>query len=268
MTKLFFILSVILIITSCNNGNKPDVAAGEDPNPPPPTILFQVVKQYPHDTASFTQGLVVEKGQLYESTGLNGSSWLGPLDLQTGKINRKVILDDEYFGEGNTILNGKIYLLTWQNKKGFVYDLNTFKKLREFSYVTEGWGITNDGHNLIMSDGSSNLFFLNPDTLNLVRTLTVTDNYGPVPNLNELEYINGFIYANQWQTPYILKIKPEDGKVVGRLDFKNLEKDLEAKNPGFNFSDYVLNGIAWDSTAGKMYVTGKKWPTLYEIRMQ
>lgn len=267
MIRLISGFFVSMLAIACNDT---PTEQGSEPatNPAPPAILFQVVKQYPHDTASFTQGLIVEKGQLYESTGLNGSSWVGPVDISTGKINRKVDLAEEYFGEGITILNGKLYQLTWQNKKGFVYDAKSFKKLGEFPYVTEGWGLTTDGRNLIMSDGSSNLFYLHPDTLKVYKTLTVTDNYGPVPNLNELEFMEGYIYANQWQTPYILKIDPADGKVVGRMDFKNLEAELGARNPGFNFSDYVLNGIAYDSTSKKLYVTGKKWPTMYEIKVQ
>jgi len=267
MKLLLYGLLLICATAACSDADNSG-SAGPDPNPAPPNVLFQVINQYPHDTAAFTQGLVVENGVLYESTGLYGSSWLGPVSLKTGKIDRKVDLSQDFFGEGIAILNGKIFQLTWQNKKGFVYDLKTFKKLQEFSYVTEGWGLTTDGKDLIMSDGSSNLFYLNPDTLKVFKTVTVTDNYGPVPNLNELEYIDGFIYANQWQTAYILKINPADGKVVARMDFKNLESDLGSKNPGFNFSDYVLNGIAYDSVAKKLYVTGKKWPTMYEIKMQ
>jgi glutaminyl-peptide cyclotransferase len=268
MKHLLFSLFSVIIFAACNDSAGNNTGTDSDPNPAPPNILFQVINQYPHDTAAFTQGLAVENGILYESTGLYGASWVGPVSLTTGKIDRKVNLNDQFFGEGIAILNGKVFHLTWQNKKGFVYDLKTFKKLKEFSYVTEGWGLTTDGKDLIMSDGSSNLFYLNPDTLKVYKTVTVIDNYGPVPNLNELEFIDGYIYANQWQTPYILKINPADGKVVARMDFKNLETDLGSKNPGFNFSDYVLNGIAYDSVSKKLFVTGKKWPTMYEIKMQ
>ena len=267
MNGLLYGLFSLILLSACND-TADNTSTEAETNPPAPTILFQVINQYPHDTAAFTQGLAIQDGIIYESTGLNGSSWVGPVSLQTGRIDRKVDLADEYFGEGITILNGKVFHLTWQNKKGFVYDLKSFKKLKEFSYVTEGWGLTNDGKDLIMSDGSSNLFYLNPDTLKVYKTVTVIDNYGPVPNLNELEFINGYIYANQWQTPYILKIDPADGKVVARMDFKNLETDLGSKNPGFNFSDYVLNGIAYDSVSKKLFVTGKKWPTMFEIKMQ
>ncbi len=257
------ILFVLTLLYSCGS-NDSNSDSMDDSSASVPSILFQVVKKYPHDTASFTQGLVVHNGQLLESTGMPNTSWLGPLNLQTGEIDKKVNLAEQFFGEGITILNNRIYQLTWQNKKGFIYDAETFKKTGEFNYPTEGWGITNDGQYLIMSDGTSNLFYMTPDSVKLVKTLSVTDNYGPVPNLNELEYIEGFIYANQWQTPYILKIDPATGSVVGRLDFKKIQQELEASNPEMDF----LNGIAYDSASKKIYVTGKRWPALFEIRIQ
>lgn len=255
------------MLNSCSDT---DTGAGENNNatPAPPTLMYNVVKVHPHDTASFIQGLAVSGGQLFESTGQYGTSWVGPLDLETGKIDRKISLPQEQFGEGITILNDKLYHLTWQNRKGYVYDLKTFNKIQEFSYMTEGWGITNDGSHLIMSDGSSNLYFFSPDSIRLVKTVGVTDNVGPVPNLNELEFIDGYIYANQWQTTYILKIEPSTGAVVGRLDFKQLENDVASKMPGADFAENALNGIAYDSLSKKIYVTGKRWPHLYEIKFQ
>lgn len=257
-----FILFLVAI-SACNDEDQDQ--ANISPNPPTPVIQFQVVNQYPHDTASFTQGLVIYNGGLIESTGMPNTSWIGPVDKSNGTIERKVSLPGDYFGEGITVLNDKIYQLTWQNKKGFIYDAKTYKKIGEFSYVTEGWGITNDGQHLIVSDGTSNLFYYTPDTVKLVKTISVTDNYGPVPNLNELEYIDGFIYANQWQTPYILKINPE-GKVVGKLDFKKVQDELQQKHPYLDFSNQTLNGIAYDSSTRQVFVTGKNWPVMYEVR--
>lgn len=265
LINVFGIL-IIFIATLCASCNDSDNTQGTDAVPPPPTIMYQVIGQHPHDTASFTQGLAMHDGKILESTGLHSYSWLGPLDVKTGRIDKKINLANEYFGEGITVLNGKIYHLTWQNKKGFIYDAATFKKIGEFQYPTEGWGLTSDSSRLIMSDGSSHLYFYDPSGFRLLKTLSVTDNYGPVPNINELEYINGYIYANQWQTPYILKIDTAEGKVIGRLDLQSIQKDLKAKHPYIDFSDMVLNGIAYDPQENKMYVTGKKWPALYEIK--
>lgn len=258
------LIAALVIFTACKDEDQDQDNIA--PNPPIPNIQFQVIKEYPHDTASFTQGLVVHNGQLIESTGMPNTSWLGPVEASNGTINKKVSLPGNFFGEGITILNDKIYQLTWQNKKGFIYDAKTFKKTGEFAYVTEGWGITTDGQHLIVSDGTSNLFYYTPDSVKLVKTISVTDNYGPVPNLNELEYIDGFVYANQWQTPYILKIDKE-GKVVGKLDFKRVQDELQQKYPYLDFSNQTLNGIAYDSATKKVYVTGKNWPVMYEVRL-
>lgn len=257
------LISGLVILLACNSTDSNNDSM-DNSVVSVPSIMYQVVKKYPHDTASFTQGLVVHNGQVLESTGMPNTSWLGPVDLETGVIDKKVNLAEQYFGEGITILNDKIYQLTWQNKIGFIYDAKNFKKIGEFSYPTEGWGLTNDGHYLIMSDGSSNLFYMTPDSVKHVKTLSVTDNYGPVPNLNELEFIEGFIYANQWQTSYILKIDPQTGSVIGKLDLKKIQQELVAVNPEMDF----LNGIAYDSASKKIYVTGKRWPAMYEIKMQ
>lgn len=266
MRTTISLLFIMFVMAGCAD-NDADVN-GEDPNPPPPSILYNVINILPHDTASFTQGLVVHKGTLIESTGMPGTSWVGPVDPQTGRIDRKIDLPEEFFGEGITVMNNKIYHLTWTSHRGFVYDADTFKKLREFNYVMEGWGITNDGTNLIVSDGSSNLYYFEPDSIKLIKTINVTDNVGPVPNLNELEFIDGYIYANQWQTSYILKIDPASGQVVGRADFRGLLDDVKAKQPGINFTDNALNGIAYDTASKRIFVTGKRWPNLFEIRFQ
>ena len=264
MKKFFFFLSLSLAAFSCSNNT--DSTAEE--NAGPPLLPYNVVNIYPHDTASFTEGLLVHNGQLYESTGGTPQrdkyiSWFGPVDLKSGKAVRKVMLDTSYFGEGITILNGKIYQLTWEDQIGFVYDEKTLAKIKEFKYSGEGWSLTNDGKSLIMSDGSSNLKYLDPETLQVQKIVGVEDNNGPVSNINELEWIKGAIYANVWQTSYIIKIDPASGKVLGKFDLSALYKEAKQK---FEQAD-VLNGIAYDSTTKKVYVTGKTWPNLYEIKI-
>lgn len=264
----FFSIAVFIIACS-NNGN--DETAGGNPSEAgsagPALINYAVLNVFPHDTASFTEGLLVHEGQLYESTGGQPGvneyrSWFGPVDLKTGKAVRKVMLDTTYFGEGITILNNKLYQLTWEDHRGFVYDLASLKKIRDFRYNTEGWSLTNDGKQLIMSDGTSNLQYLDPDSLKVLKILGVQDNNGPVGNINELEYIDGYIYANQYLTTNILKIDPANGNVVGRADFSNLERELKSKYPFI----LEMNGIAYDAASKKIYITGKAWPNLYEVK--
>jgi glutamine cyclotransferase len=173
-----------------------------------------------------------------------------------------VALDTQYFGEGITIFKGKLYQLTWTHKKGFVYDVKTFKKLGEFTYNTEGWGLTHDSTSLIMSDGSSNLYYMDPATFRNTKIVGVTDRGSPVSNLNELEYIDSFIYANQWQTPYILKIDPSSGQIVGRLDLSALVHRMDSLAPGHDY----LNGIAYNPATKTIFITGKRWPFMYEIK--
>jgi glutaminyl-peptide cyclotransferase len=272
MKKLSIIIVLLFVIAvSCNDSG---TTSGKSITPDagttaPAVIPFAIINKYPHDTASFTQGLTFYKGQLMESTGSpdnipNNGSWLGPVELTTGKSDKKVTLDKEYFGEGMTVLNDKVYYITWQSKKGFVFDVHTFKKLKEFSYNTDGWGLTNDGKSIIMSDGTNKLYFYQPDSLRLLNIVSVNDNNGPVANINELEFVDGFIYANQWETPYILKIDPASGRVEGRMD---LSKLLTEVTNTFSGAD-VVNGIAYDSTTKKLIITGKKWPNLFEIKLQ
>jgi glutamine cyclotransferase len=276
MKKTIFPFLLLGGLLSCNgsSSNNGDNGNGgnDNTNSVPPLISFSIINSYPHDTASFTQGLAIYKGQLYESTGSpantpNNGSWVGIVDLSTGKIQKKVQLPKELFGEGITIINDKVYQITWTDKKGFIYAVNTLKKLKEFSYKTDGWGITNNGKELIMSDGTSTLTFLNPDSLVVKRTITVSDNNGPVGNINELEFIDGAVYANQWETPYILKIDANTGQVTGRLDLSETAKQIENKYYPGDESNAVLNGIAYDADSHKIYITGKKWPALYEIRI-
>ena len=264
--------SLPVFFVSCNNAARdtPATESEKVADNTPPAINYSVVQVLPHDTSSFTEGLLVHDGQLYESTGTepgmpeSRKSLFGVVDPKTGKINAKAELDrNKYFGEGIVFLKDRVYQLTWTTKVGFIYDAKSFKKTGEFNIpVKEGWGMTTDGTNLIMSDGSSNISYVDPATFRLARIVGVTDNNGPVSNINELELINGFLYANQWQTNYILKIDPSSGKVVGRLDLTSLVN--EAKNK-YATSD-TLNGIAYDPSTGKIYVTGKLWPNIYEIK--
>lgn len=237
----------------------------------PTVIPVSIVNKLPHDTSYFTEGLEFYKGQLLESSGGNdeGSPYpsaFGLVDRTTGKVTTKAKLDRaKHFGEGITVFGDKLYQLTWTSGVGFVYDAKTFKLLKEFKIPTrEGWGLTHDSASLIMSDGSSNLYYLDPDSLRVKYTVNVIHNGNPVNNINELEYVNGVIYANKWTETYILKIDPVSGKVLGQIDLANLQKEAKAT---YAEAD-VLNGIAYDQSTGKLYVTGKKWPFIYEIKPQ
>ncbi|GGA91928.1 glutaminyl-peptide cyclotransferase [Puia dinghuensis] len=272
MNKLILLLFAVCLWTACNNPSKdaPATNPGNTTDNTPPDIAFSVVKAYPHDTSAYTEGFLFHDGKLYESTGTEPDmpadrrSLFGTVDMATGKITPKAeIPRDKYFGEGIAFLDGKVYQLTYTTKVGFIYDAKTFKKLGEFTYPSkEGWGMTTDGSSLIMSDGTSNITYLDPNTFRVVKILGVTDNNGPVSNINELELIKGYLYANQWQTNYILKIDTASGKVVGKINLDSLVGQAKNQYPGAE----VLNGIAYDSTSGKVYVTGKLWPSIYEIK--
>lgn len=225
--------------------------------------LPKIVQIYPHSTSSYTQGLYYFQGFLYEGTGQYGASKLMKIDINSGNYLRKIDLLPIYFGEGITILNNKIYQLTWQNKKGFIYDLNSFKKIGEFSYPGEGWGITSDSTNLIISDGSNFLNFYNPESFELIKTLMVArSDDSPVYNLNELEYINGKIFANIYMTNDIAIINPETGKVEGILDITSLKLQLDSPEEA-----EVANGIAYNPEKGHYFITGKYWSNLFEIEL-
>jgi glutamine cyclotransferase len=226
------------------------------------TYGYQVVDVRPHDPGAFTQGLVFLQGVLFESTGLNGHSSLRRVDLQTGRVLQKIDVSAQYFAEGMTILDGKIYQLTWQSQKGFVYDLETFALKREFTYTGEGWGLTTDGHSLIMSDGTNQIRFLDPATFRVTRTIQVLDHGAPLPRLNELEYVKGEIYANIWQTQSVARINPADGTVTGMIDFSGLLAPSD-----YRTNTDVLNGIAYDPAGDRLFVTGKNWPKLFEVRL-
>lgn len=258
-----------IFLWGCNGNDETGETGSDGPVIAAPVNLsFQVINQYKHDTSAFTEGFTFHDGKLFEGTGApeppvsNSGTWIGSIDLQSGKYDKKVNLGKTVFGEGITFLNGKLYQLTYRTEKGYVYDAKTFRKLREFSYKGEGWGLTNDGKNLIMSTGSSNLYYINPDSLTFTKMLAVQNNNGFANNLNELEYIGGFIYANEWLTGNILKIDPATGYVVAKIDLSKQVSEVKNK---YSFAE-ELNGIAHDSTTGKTFVTGKKWPVIYEIR--
>jgi glutamine cyclotransferase len=227
-----------------------------------PVYSYYIVNTYPHDPDAFTQGLVFEDGVLYEGTGLLGHSTLRRVELETGDILQIHELSDQFFGEGITIYGERIIQLTWQSNSGFVYDKDSFELLQEFSYSTEGWGITHDGTRLIMSDGTSTLHFLDPQTFAETGHVEVFDNDGPVTRLNELEYIQGEIYANVWQTDQIARIAPETGRVIGWVDLGGLLSAEDRTGPVD-----VLNGIAYDTQTDRLFVTGKLWPKLFEIEL-
>jgi glutamine cyclotransferase len=231
----------------------------------PQDIPYRIVARYPHQPGSFTQGLVFEDGYLYESTGRYGFSSLRKVRIETGEILKQFPLPSDLFGEGITIYKDRIIQLTWMSLVGFVYDKASFRPLRSFRYPIriEGWGITTDGKQLIMSDGSDRLYFLDPDSFKLKSRLEVYDNNGPVRNINELEYVDGAIFANVWQSPKIIKINPRSGQVTATIDLSGIVPE-EYKH----HSDYVLNGIAYDPGKKRFFVTGKMWPHVFEVELK
>lgn len=228
-----------------------------------PIYRYEVVRAFPHDPRAFTQGLEFHDGKLLESTGEEGQSSLRSVELETGAILRKVDVPSPYFGEGMTLLKGRIYQLTWQHQLGFIYDYGNFQKVGEFAYEGEGWGMTNDGQSLIMSDGTNGLRFLDPGTFRVTKTIAVLDGKTPITELNELEYVNGDIYANIWHEQRIAIIDSGSGKVKAWLDLRGLLGPGEVDDP-----EAVLNGIAYDGVTQRFFVTGKLWPKLFEIRIR
>ncbi|MGD0734120.1 MAG: glutaminyl-peptide cyclotransferase [Terracidiphilus sp.] len=223
---------------------------------------YQVIHTYPHDAQAYTQGLIYLDGHLYESTGLEGRSSLREEDLDTGRILQFKDVSSQYFAEGLTNWGNTLVQLTWQNHIALVYDRATFHFLRTLPYTGEGWGLTQDGKNLILSDGTANLRFLDPQTFHLVRQVTVTDHGAPVTQINELEYIHGQVYANIWHTDRIARISTATGKVLGWIDLSGLLPASQRTDP-----EAVLNGIAYDSVHDRLFVTGKLWPKLFEIKV-
>jgi glutaminyl-peptide cyclotransferase len=229
-----------------------------------PVYNAEVVHTYPHDTTAFTEGLFYLNGYLYESTGLEQHSSIRKVRLETGEVVQKRAISPEYFGEGIVNWKGHIVSLTWKTQVGFIFDLASFKLQRQFSYVGEGWGLTQDGRQIIMSDGSSQLRFLDPETLQETRRIEVTLEGKSIHNVNELEWVKGEIYANVWQTNWILRIDPATGHVVGIVDLRGILPNSDIV-PG---QTDVLNGIAYDAKNDRLFVTGKNWPKLFEIRLK
>jgi glutamine cyclotransferase len=276
MSKKLIALPFILFLFSCHNTSTPDIdtslpVAEANNLPAPEPITYTVESVYPHDEKAFTQGLQYYNGKLYEGTGEFNQSTLRIVDIKTGQpVQKFLIKDPNIFGEGITIFNKKIYQLTWQSHKIFVYKVDDIMHpIDTLNWALEGWGITNDGKDLIISDGSSKLYFVQPDEtakqMKTTRILTVEGNTGELDSLNELEYINGYVFANRWYTNNIYKIDPSNGHAVGVLDFTGL---LHQYDPDFVIPDSaVLNGIAYDSTTKKLYITGKDWPKMFEIKL-
>lgn len=227
-----------------------------------PVEGYRVIHSYPHDADAFTQGLVFADGHLYESTGLHGHSSLRMENLETGRPEQDIPVPSRYFAEGLTAWGSTLIQLTWQAHVAFVYDRFSFRQIRTMTYPWEGWGLTNDGHSLILSDGSATLRFLDPETMKLRHSITVTDRGSRIDQLNELEYIKGEIYANVWHSNRIARIDPATGKVLAWIDLSGLLPDSEKSSP-----EAVLNGIAYDAVKNRLFVTGKLWPKVFEIQI-
>jgi glutaminyl-peptide cyclotransferase len=224
---------------------------------------YEVIASLPHDPTAFTQGLVFRDGTFFESTGLNGRSSLRAVEPSTGRILRQAAVPAQYFAEGLAIIGAKAFQLTWQDHKGFVYDADTFRLEKEFAYESEGWGLATDGHSLILSDGTDKIRFLDPATFAVTRTINVTAGERRITHLNELEFIKGEIFANVWQTDEIVRIDPATGVVRGVIDFAGL---LAPQDRGPQSE--VLNGIAYDAATDRLFITGKFWPKIYQVRLK
>ena len=255
-------MAALAATVSCAPSPQAGDGRNETISQPVPTYTFTIVNVFIHDRDAFTQGLAFENGTLFEGTGQYGRSSLRRVDLRTGRVLQVYMLSDEYFGEGIAVFRGSVVQLTWRSGRGFVYDRNSFEVMRDFTYATDGWGITHDGERLIMSDGTSILYFLDPDTFETTGHMQVHDGDTPVSDLNELEFIDGQIYANIHRTENIAMIDPGSGQVTGWIDLSGIwapEADRQLEG--------VLNGIAYDSANDRLFVTGKLWPRLFEIKL-
>ncbi len=265
----FLIGSVVLLGVSCEKEAKspaPRVEKSEGYRAPEwkasRYLGYEVVRELPHDVSAFTQGLLLSDGDWMESTGGFGATSIRRVEKQTGKVLQKKTLAENYFGEGLAELGGKLFQLTWQNKKGFVYDAKTLMESGSFSYAGEGWGLTTDGESLIMSDGTDRLRYLDPKTFGVWREVSVRLNGRAVDMLNELEFVEGEIFANVWHTDVIVRINPVDGEVVGVIDLRGISAKEDRTDP-----EHVLNGIAYDAVKKELFVTGKCWPKIYQIKL-
>lgn len=254
MKRIFFLGFILLVSCSAKKNESTSLVKA---------ISYQVVNSFPHDVTAFTEGLLIHDGLLYESTG-EKESWIGTVDIKTGQTTKKVLLDPKYFGEGMTIINNKVYYLTWKHHTGFIYDFKSFKEIGQFNYDTEGWGMTNDGKNIIMSDGTDKIYFLDTLTMKPAKTLSVTQDGTPLKGINELEYVDGSLYANVWRTSTVVKIDLNTGNVTGILDLSPLTKQARELKPGVD----VLNGIAWHPKTRLMLVTGKYWNYIYVLKLK
>ena len=265
LLKIIILIGISVACTNNSHSSKKSINSSHTIE----SINFKVIKTYPHDTESFTEGFLFYNNQLFESTGSpeefpKTRSVFGIVDLNTGKIDIKVELDkNSYFGEGIVIFEGKIFQLTYKNQTGFIYDLKSYKKIGSFKYSNkEGWGLTSDGKYIIMSDGTNIITYLDPDSLKVVKTINVTFNGSSALYMNELEFIDGYIYANVWTTNNIAKIDPKTGIIVGIIDLSSLFYEARKAYP----MSEATNGIAYDSSKDRIFVTGKFWPTIYQIK--
>jgi glutamine cyclotransferase len=272
--KKIILFSIIIVFNQCNNieSQRESQSGSENGSIPKPTIMpYTVLNAFPHDTSAFSQGLEFYKGELLESTGLYGKSTLRKVDFRTGKVLKKSPLSEKYFGEGITILNDTLYQLTWQEHEIMVYNPTSFQLIRKMTWNYDGWGITNDGINLYMTDGSDKIYVVRPTDLKLLRIISVVDHLGPLNNLNELEYINGSIFANRLEYDYIVRINPSNGYVNGTINLKDVLEKYSTMDLSYikaNPNGAVLNGIAWNPSTKKMFVTGKLWPIVLELQIE
>lgn len=259
-----YVLPLLLLLMSCSTDQpRPADDPSLRPSPPTPPVrvyTYRVVRTLPHDKTAFTQGLVVHNGQFMESTGQNGQSSIRIVDIASGKVLKRQALEGMYFGEGMVVLGNNAYMLTWLNQQGFVFDAKTLKQKGTFRYNGEGWGLTSDGTHLYMSNGSSTISVLDPKDFRVIKSINVTNDGSPQSKLNELEWIDGEIWANVWRSDNIVRIDPMTGKVVGVVNLQGLLPSAERE-----YETDVLNGIAYDASSKSLYVTGKNWPHVYEI---
>jgi glutaminyl-peptide cyclotransferase len=267
--KKYLTLIAIVFLAACT-GNDKEVEVTDDTlkTVEAPKIRYTILNVYPHDTSAYTQGLQLYNGKLYEGTGDFETSSLRITDLKTGKVEKKHMMGSaEIFGEGINIFKGKIYQLTWRSNVVYVYALNNIDKpITTFKWPYEGWGITNNGTDIIISDGSANLYFVDAETFKVKSTIAVTEDGRPIDSINELEYIDGYVYANVYQTNFIVKVDPASGHVAGKIDLPGLKEKYFPKEIIPDRTD-VLNGIAYDSTTKKLFITGKRWPKMFEISL-